>query len=337
MAKSSNQKLKLLYIMKILLEKTDDTHMITMAEITDELNSYGVTAERKSIYDDIEALKLYGLDIEKTGGRGCCYYIANRTFELPELKLLVDAVQSSKFITARKSNELIKKVESFASIHEAQLLQRQVYVANRIKTMNESIYYNIDTLHTAISKGKKITFRYFEWVVTFGTSEKIKKHYRKEGNFYTASPWALTWDDENYYLVAFDSEPGIIKHFRVDKMELIKITSDNRDGKDHFADFDMAAYTRKVFGMFSGNEQKVKMRFHNQLIGVVLDRFGKDVFLSQDGTDHFIITTDVVVSPQFYGWLTSFGNLAKLIFPEEAIETYKNHLIAAKEQYEISE
>lgn len=335
MPKSNNQKLKSLYIMKILLEETDEDHILTLVQIQNKLAELGISGERKSIYNDIKSLISFGLDIEKTGGRSCGYYIANRNFELPELKLLVDAVQSSKFITSKKSNELIKKVEGLASIYQAKTLQRQVYVANRIKSMNESIYYNIDKIHTAISLGKKVSFRYFEWVINFGTSEKIRKNYRKAGDFYFISPWALTWDDENYYMIGYDSELGIIKHYRVDKMELIEIQDETRDGKESFTQFDIATYTTKLFGMFSGAEQKVKLRFHNQLIGVVLDRFGKDVFISKDDEDHFLVTTDLVVSPQFCGWLTSFGHLAKVIYPPEVVETYRNHLIAASEQYDF--
>ena len=232
MSKRNNQKLKALYIMKILLEKTDDEHRLTLAQIQAELDAYGIQAERKSLYDDMEALREFGLDIEKSGSRGCGYYIASREFELPELKLLVDAIQSSRFITAKKSHELIKKVESLASVQQAQTLQRQVYVANRIKSMNESIYYNIDKIHIAIAQGKKITFRYFEWIVNFSSSEKFKKNYRKAGDFYVVSPWALTWNEENYYMVGYDTEMNLIKHYRVDKMELIEVTEEQRDGKD---------------------------------------------------------------------------------------------------------
>ncbi len=337
MSKKSNQKLKALYIMKLLLEKSDENNMLTLAEIKDYLEKEGINAERKSLYDDMEALRDFGLDIEKSGSRGCGYYIANRTFELPELRLLVDAVQSSKFITSKKSTELIKKVEKLTSTNLAKDLHRQVYVTNRVKSMNESIYYNVDKIHNAIAKDKKITFRYFEWIINFSSSEKIKKNYRKSGDYYRVSPWHLTWDNENYYMIAFDSETETIKHYRVDKMEQLEITEEQRDGKDSFAQFDIATYTGKLFGMFSGLAQKIKIRFHNQLIGVVIDRFGKDVFITKDDDSHFLLTADVVVSPQFCGWLTSFGNLAKVIFPPEVVETYKNHLTAAGKQYDETE
>lgn len=327
MGRSSSQKLKLLYLMKILQESTDEDHAVSLSKIIAELQRNGISAERKSIYDDMESLRAYGMDIIKTGGRNCGYYLANRTFELPELKLLVDAVQSSKFITAKKSNELIKKVESLASRSQANLLQRQVYVTNRIKTMNESIYYNVDKIHNAISFGKQIRFLYFEWKVDFQKREKIKKHYRRNGAAYQVSPWALTWDNENYYLIAFDSQAGIIKHYRVDKMERIEMIDCSRDGQRYFKQFDIATYSQKIFGMFSGEEQNVKICFANHLIGVVIDRFGKDVFISRKDDNHFTVTAKIVTSPQFMGWLFSFGADAVILSPKNLQEEYREYLL----------
>ena len=315
MPKGANQKLKLLYLMKILQERTDQDHALTLAQIIDALEEFGVSAERKSIYDDLEALRLYGLNIEKTPERTCGYYIADRAFELPELKLLVDAVQSSKFITYKKSNELIKKVEALTSRPQAQLLQRQVYVANRIKTMNESIYYNIDTIHAAISSGNKISYRYFEWAVCFSGSDRVRKQFRKNGERYCISPWALIWDDENYYMVGFDADAQMVKHYRVDKMEAIAVLDEPREGQEYFASFDAAIYAKGIFGMFGGQAERVRLRFANRLIGVVLDRFGKEVFLVPDGDGFFCISTDVVVSPQFPSWLFGFGDDVEVLSP----------------------
>lgn len=210
MAKSSNQKLKLIYLMKILMEYTDEKHSLTMEEIKSKLQLYDISAERKSLYNDIENLRLYGLDIIGTKeDRTYSYYIGNRQFELAELKLLVDCVQSAKFITEKKSNVLIKKIEELASRYEAMQLQRQVFVAGRVKTMNESIYYNVDRIHSAIADNFQITFQYFQWNV----DKKMKL--RHNGIWYIVSPWSLSWDDENYYLIAYDSVEHIIKHFRV--------------------------------------------------------------------------------------------------------------------------
>lgn len=321
MARSAYQKLKPLYIMNYLLQNSDEDHLVSMSQLIEHLAAHGIPSERKSVYDDIEALRVFGLDIVQGGsGKNAGYYIANRSFELPELKLLVDSVQSSKFITHKKTATLIKKIETLASIHEAQLLNRQVYVKNRIKTMNESIYYNIDAIQSGISQNKKIQFKYFEYTV------QKTRHYRKDGAFYVVSPFAMTWDDENYYLVAFDSQAEIIKHYRVDKMTEISSTEEDRDGLDAYQALDMAVYARKVFGMFSGEEESVQLRFENHLVGAVLDRLGQDVFIIADGDDHFTVRADVVVSPQFFAWVTGFGAAAQIIGPDDVVEKMRQHI-----------
>lgn len=321
MARSAYQKLKPLYIMNYLLQNSDEDHLVSMGQLIEHLASHGIPSERKSVYDDIEALRVFGLDIVQGGsGKNAGYYIANRSFELPELKLLVDSVQSSKFITHKKTATLIKKIETLASIHEAQLLNRQVFVKNRIKTMNESIYYNIDAIQSGISQNKKIQFKYFEYTV------QKTRHYRKDGAFYVVSPFAMTWDDENYYLVAFDSQTGIIKHYRVDKMTEISSTEEDRDGLDAYQALDMAVYARKVFGMFSGEEESVQLRFENHLVGAVLDRLGQEVFIIADGDDHFTVRADVVVSPQFFAWVTGFGAAAQIIGPDDVVEKMRQHI-----------
>ena len=328
MAKSSNQKMKLLYLMKIMLEKTDEEHGLTTAEIIESLAAYGVGAERKSIYDDMEALRLYGLDIIQTReGRNSDYRVVSRDFEMPELKLLVDAVQSSKFITRKKSDELIGKIEAFASVHEARLLHRQVFVANRIKTMNESIYLTVDKIHTAITLNRKITFQYFEW------SPKKEKILRHGGALYCVSPWALTWDDENYYLIAYDSEAEKIKHYRVDKMLGISVADDEREGREFFEDFDMAIYSKKTFGMFGGREETVRLRCKNKMANIIVDRFGTDTIMSVTDSEHFEITVKVAVSPVFLTWLMNFGADIKIISPQSVIEDFKTLAREALEQY----
>ncbi len=318
---TSNQKLKPLYIMDYLLRNTDEAHPASMKQIIAYLESQGISAERKSVYSDIEALCDYGIDILQTGSaRSTGYYVASRSFELPELKLLVDSVQSSKFITHKKTATLIRKIEKRASIHEAQLLQRQVYVANRIKTMNESIYYNVDAIHAGISENRRIRFRYFEYTVA------KERRYRRDGAYYVVSPYALTWDDENYYLVAYDAQAGSVRHYRVDKMSNISATDEPRDGAEVFRSLDMAIYSRKVFGMFSGTEQRVRLRFANHLVGAVLDRLGQDVSVIPDGEEHFTVSTDVVVSPQFFAWLCGFGAEAQLLSPEGAVNAMREHI-----------
>lgn len=334
MPKSSNQKSKLLFLRKILLEKTDEEHCLPTQQIIEELERYGVQAERKSIYSDMEALRLYGLDVEERRGKNGGYYVANRQFELPELKLLVDAVQSSKFITHRKSNQLIKKIEGLASGYQAQQLQRQVFVSNRIKTMNESIYYNVDKIHAAISSNNKISFQYYEWKITGKDALPVEKQMRHQGVRYVLSPWALSWDDENYYMIAFDSTEQIIKHFRVDKMSSIEITEQTRDGQEEFSSFDVADYVKKTFGMFGGTQERVKLEFANHLIGVVVDRFGKDIAVSLTDEEHFCITVDVAVSPHFLSWVFLFGQDVKILEPQNVREKMRQMCVAVLEQSE---
>lgn len=321
MAKSRNQKGKLLYLAEIFHRETDEAHGLTLAELTERLAAYGVQAERKTLYADMEELRRCGLDIDSwKEGREYRYRLASREFELPELKLLVDSVQSSKFITHKKTASLIKKIETLASVHSAQLLHRQVFVKNRIKTMNESIYYNVDEIHNGISNNRKIRFLYFEYNVA------KERQYRHGGAYYVVSPFAMTWDDENYYLVAYDSEAGIIKHYRVDKMEKISTLDEERDGQEVYQALDMAVYTRKTFGMFTGEEIKVQMRFENHLVGAVLDRLGSEVFIVPDGPAHFTVRTDVVVSPQFFAWVLGFGSQAQIVGPAHVVDGMKAHI-----------
>lgn len=311
MAKSANQKLKLLYLLRFLMQNSDEAHPLSMAQIIEELANNGISAERKSIYDDIEALRLFGIDIVQLKGKNGGYYIGERDFELPELKLLVDSVQSSKFITQDKTYKLIKKIESLASIYDGQLLQRQVFVTNRVKSMNESIYYAVDVISDAITKNRKIRYQYFEYTV-----EK-ERRLRHGGKFYEISPFSLIWDDENYYMLGWDSEAGKMKHYRVDKMQKVSLSDDEREGVEEFEKFDMSAYSKTVFGMFGGTEQKVKLRFSNRLVGVVLDRFGRETTIIPDGDEHFTVTLSVVVSPQFFGWIFGFGSDVEILSPEE--------------------
>lgn len=331
-ARSSFQKLKILYVMEYLLRNSDENHPVSVAQLIAELDSHGISAERKSIYDDIESLREFGLDVIQTGtGKSNGYYVASREFELPELKLLVDSVQSSKFITYKKTMTLIKKIENLASVYEAQLLSRQVYVKNRIKTMNESIYYNVDEIHRGIAANRKIRFHYFEYTV------QKERRFRKDGAWYVMSPYALSWDDENYYLVGFDSEAGIIKHFRVDKMTDIDTTDEMRDGQEIYAALDMGVYARKTFGMFTGEELSVQLRFENDLVGAVIDRLGRDVMLIPDGNLHFTVRTDVIVSPQFFAWVLGFGSKARILGPESVVEKMREHIKQVAALYEEDE
>ncbi|UYJ46295.1 MAG: WYL domain-containing protein [Lachnospiraceae bacterium] len=328
MPKGSNQKFKLYRLAQIMLERTDEEHYISMPEIMAALSEYDVTADRKSIYNDLRDLSVFGIEVEgEPIGNRYHYHVTNRSFELPELKLLVDAIQSSKFITEKKSYALIKKLETLASKYDAQKLQRQVYVSGRIKTMNESIYYTVDAIHNAISENKKIKFQYFQW------NAKKEMELRHNGAWYHISPWGLSWDDENYYLVGYDTDAGMIKHYRVDKMLHIKISDESREGKEHFKKLDMADYAKKSFGMFGGKEQTVKLSVHNKLAGVIIDRFGKDVMMIPADEEHFNVNVDVRVSRQFLGWVFSLGSDIQIVGPDDVVEQMRKEIARSVEQY----
>lgn len=326
MPKSSMQKQKLLYLQKIMLEKTDENHGLTANEIKQQLEAYGIKTERKSLYDDLKILETFGIDICRTRTTTVKYYVGSRDFEMPELKLLVDAIQSSKFITQKKSLSLIKKLSHLVSENEASQLQRQVYVSNRVKNINEKIYYNVDTLHNAISRDRQVTFKYCRWETDFSGAKKIKWVERKNGALYSASPWALCWDDENYYLIGYDSEAQMIKHYRVDKMESISITEKGRDGKKSFERFDLAGYAKSVFSMFGGTQADVTLSVDNSLVGVIVDRFGSDVIISRESDTSFTVSVRVVLSPQFYAWVFGLGGGIRILSPKLAVDEYKEKL-----------
>ena len=328
MAKSENQKLKILVLLDLFKSKTDEEHGVTTSDIIDYLAEHGIKAERKTVYADLNTLKEYGYEISKEKKDGNYYYtLLDRDFQLPELKLLVDAVQASKFISAKKSSELIKKIENLASVYQAKQLQRQVFVSNRIKTNYENVYYNVDELNLAINENRKIKFDYYEWNLS---KEMVL---RKNGHKNDISPWSLAWDDENYYLVAFDGNSGIIKHYRVDKMRKIEILDEARDGREEFEEFDAAKYAKKVFGMFTGDEQRVKIQFANKLIGVVIDRFGQDIMIIPKGVDQFVVNVNVKVSNMFLGWIIGLGDGAKILEPESVVDEVKQITERLKEQY----
>lgn len=333
MARSVKQKQKLLYLLKILTEQSDEEHCLSTQALIDALAAYDIKAERKSIYDDIAQLIDFGCDIvlvkAKSGGG---YYLAGRDFELAELKLLVETVQASRFLTVNKSRELISKIEKLASKAQAGQLQRQVYVANRIKTANESIYYVVDDIHRAIQNNRQISFQYLEWNLN---RELVS---RRNGKAYHVSPWALTCKDENYYLIAHDSEEDKIKHFRVDKMAKIEVLEDKkREGAELFDRFDIADYANKTFGMYGGREEIVTLLFENSLIGVVMDRFGREAPVRKRDEEHFSVRVRVAVSGQFFGWLTGLGAGAQIIAPESVVEAYGRHLKEILASYEERE
>ena len=321
MPKSENQKLKLLYLLKILTEQTDEQHPMPMAVLLEKLKAEDISAERKSVYNDINCLMDFGVDIGFDTSRGNGgYYLASRDFELPECKLLVDAVSASRFITKSKSEQLIRKIEKLTSRYEAVQLQRQVYTSGQIKNENESIYYHVDAIHTAIHENRQISFPYLEW----NLQKKLVP--RKGGKLYRISPWSLMWNDENYYLIGYDAGAEMLKHFRVDKMGSIEMLELRREGEDIFKKCDLSAYSAKTFGMYGGEETMVTLSFPNSLVGVVLDRFGKDVSLQKLSEDRFAVHVKVMVSRQFYGWLVGIGKEVKVTAPESVRDGYRCYL-----------
>lgn len=322
-----NQKLKIMYLMKILLEETDEDHDLTLNEIVEKLKAYNVTAERKSLYSDIENLRTFGLDIiGMQYGKTYHYKVASRQFQLDELKLLVDAVQSSRFITEKKSDELIAKLESYASKYEAKKLARQVNVNGRVKTMNERIYYSVDKIHEALNEESQIKFQYFTW-----TADK-KMELKHGGAYYSVSPWALCWDDEKYYLVGYDNREYKIKHFRVDKMADVSVVYEEREGKEEFSKMQMSEYTNRLFGMFDGNLETVTLLCENHAANVIIDRFGTDIPLMKTDAEHFTVRVRVSVSKLFLSWIMAIPGV-KIVAPERTVDMMKSEIKRLQEMY----
>ena len=328
MAAGENQKLKFLYLEKIFREETDHQKGLTIKEIILKLREYGVNADRKTLYADFEDLRNFGMDILKEqNGRRVEYSCPASDFELPELKLLVDSVQSAKFLTKKKSRTLIKKLENLAGKDGAKHLHRQVLIIGRVKTENERIYYSVDMLHEAINSGKQVRFHYYRW----NTRKKLEP--RNGGSWVRVSPWHMMWDDENYYLVAFDAQTGIIKHYRVDKMMDIEILDEKREGKEKFAEFDAARYGKSLFGMFGGEIIRVTLEGRNALVGVVIDRFGKDITIIPKDEDHFMAVVEVAASPHFFGWVFSIGEGLRITAPEVVVNQVRGEVERLCTQY----
>ena len=328
MAKGANQKEKLLYMAKFFAEQTDEEHGLTVQDIIKQLNDNNINAERKAIYDDIEVLRHFGMDIvSEQKDRTVYYKLASRDFELPELKLLVDSVQAAKFITENKSRELIKKLESQVSRHEAKQLHRQVIISGRIKTMNESVYYSVDMIHAAINEDVQIRFKYFQWNL------KKEAELRHDGAWYNISPWALVWDDEYYYLIGYDAESGKIKHYRVDKMLKLSVTDAKREGKDVFEKIDLPKYSNGLFGMFTGSDTAVTLLCENDMVGAIIDRFGKDPVIIPVDDTHFRTKVNVTASEQFIGWVIGLGKGIKITAPDFMVQMMKDTVARLNEQY----
>ena len=327
MAKSEKQKQKLIRLLQVLMRETDEDHGISMSEIISRLNEYGISAERKSIYDDFLTLEDLGFYVSHTSTKPPRYKLDNKIFELAELKMLVDAVQSSKFITAKKSREIIEKLEIFAGVHHSMKLSRQVYIEDRIKTVNSSSIYSIDAIHNAINENKKLSFRYFEY-----NGEK-NKTFRHNGKPYKTTPCTLIWDDEKYYLVAYDEDAELMKNFRVDKMQDVFVIDEPRLVNEVIDKFSPADYSKKIFGMYGGREELVTIECRENLAGPIIDRFGMaPVFIKTDFG--FKFSTRVMVSPTFFAWVLGFGNEMRIISPENVVCEFKSNLQKIAENYD---
>ena len=325
MPKSDNQKLKIFYILDYLQRNSHADHPVRATELIQMLqHQHNILCERKTVYSDIAALQDYGVDIVSVPGKNGGYYIASRNFELPELKLLIDAVQSSRFLTEKKSRELIEKLCKECSVHEAKLVRRDVLVSGRVKSMNETIYYNVDSIQEAIGQNRQITFRYFDWNLD-GT-----RKYRDRD--YTASPYGLCQDNENCYLLAFSPRHGVTS-YRVDRMSHIQLTEETRVPCPELTGKNLVEHANRLFQMYSGEAVDVKMRFHRSLVNVVVDRFGRETMLIPDGEEHFVFTTKVAVSPIFLSWVIGFGAKAKILHPQSVADQCKALCLEAMSQY----
>ena len=325
MPKSDNQKLKIFYILDYLQRNSHVDHPVRAAELIDMLDKqHNILCERKTIYSDIAALQEYGVDIVSIPGKFGGYYIASRNFELPELKLLIDAVQSSRFLTEKKSRELIEKLCNQCSVHDAKLMRRDVLVSGRVKSMNETIYYNVDRIQEAIAEGRQITFRYFDWGLDG------KRRYRDRD--YQASPYGLCQDNENCYLLAYSDRHGITS-YRVDRMAEIALLDSPRVPCPELTGKNLTEHANRLFQMYAGDAADVKLRFHRSLVNVVIDRFGTDTMLIPDGEEHFVFTVKVAVSPMFLSWVIGFGSKAKILHPQSVIEQCRQMCREALEQY----
>ncbi len=321
MPRKEGQKAKLMRLAQIFAEETDENHRLSVNRLVERLDErFGIVAERKSIYDDIDTLRELGFDILQQRGRGGGYCMGERAFELAELKLLIDAVQASRFITARKSEKLIQKLSRFASSYQAQDLRRQVFASSRVKTMNESIYYTVDELHQAIAQDRQVSFVYVDWN---REKERVPRH---EGKRYRVSPWALLWEEENYYLVGWDPKTQALRHYRVDKMEKLFQLKKQREGREQYDPQKMRNYAKPLFGMYSGQVHRLNLSCREELVGPMLDRFGSDVTLIpvEEGWVH--VHADVAVSPTFFGWLCGFGGRVRILEPASVRTQFEEHL-----------
>ena len=319
----AHKKLKLLYLAQYFRQQTDEEHPKTVQEMIAYLEGCGITAERKSIYDDLQLLELWGMDIQMVRGKRFGYFLGQREFQLPELKLLIDVVQASPFLTGKKSMELIAKLEGLTSRYGARQLRRQVYVMNRLRTANETLYYTVDGINAAINENRQISFRYFDWTV------EGKKAFRRQGQTYRTNPVALCVD-RYYYLVAWSD--GEYRHYRVDRIADLRVLEEPRQALP--PDFDLGTYTKQIFDMYSAPTATVGLEFDEKLINIMIDRFGTQAHMRPAAPGRIQLTAEVEAGPTFYGWLCQFGTQAKLLWPQDTVDAFTRWCRETLAQYQ---
>ena len=307
---------RLLKILSLLYEKTDETHQLSTNDILEHLQSKGMLTNRKTVKNDIEVLNNHGIDIVVTHGICNSYFMGDRIFQIPEIKMLMDSVMSSRAITEHKSEVLIDKLKSLVSVHQAAELSESMCFKSAIKSSNENIYYIVDTIHTAIRFNKKIQFRKYDYTVS---KERI---YRENGKLYTVSPYELVWFEDRYYLIGFFEDLQSVSSTRVDNIEMPKILTEDSHAIPSW--FDMGEYVLSMFRMYAGPMAEVELTCENSMMRIILDRFGKDVETSVVNEESFTTKVTVSVSPTFYGWIFQFGGLIRITSPKTICDEYLN-------------
>jgi predicted DNA-binding transcriptional regulator YafY len=318
MARENYRKVKLLKLLELLRKRTDEQHPMTTSEICAAMDELGIPCDRRIIKQDVDNLNDLGYEVMVTMvGHEKAYYVEDRSFSLPELKILIDAVHASSFITEKKSEELIEKLAALAGEHRAEVLKRNMVCFNTRKHSNEKILYTIDTLEEAILTQKKIIFLYFD------LDENGQRVYRRGGHHYVVEPVALVFNEDNYYLTSYSSRHDSTSNYRVDRMDAVEIIDEPCGEKAVALRDQVAAYTEQAFKMFGGQLEDVALEFDRVLIGVVYDKFGESVKMIPSGENRCIATVKVRISPVFWGWLFQFAGQMDIISPAKLKEEYR--------------
>ena len=319
---------RIICLLRLLEKYTDEEHQLTTTELSHMLESeYGLTVHRVTFKKDIEALQEMGYDIVETRSSQNKYFMGDRKFEIPELKLLIDAVESSKFITSNKSKILIDKINDLASIYQVKKLKRNNYVVKNIKPDNEQIYYIVDAINDAINENKQISFQYYDFT---GLKKKVLKN---NGEIYTISPYHLTWNGDYYYVLGYSEKREKVITFRVDRIATIP-TILEKESYPQPEGFDLNEFTKTVFKMFEGDVVEVDLRCDNSLMKTIIDKFGEDVTTLAYDMNSFRVITDVAASPTFYGWVFGFSGKIQILGPENVKEEYKKMVVDTAKIFE---